>query len=297
MAKAGVGSSPAPTTAGKAARICTGDNFYKFGVSSPRDRQWETSFERIYDASLGSWFVVLGNHDWGGRIGGQLDRTCLSDRWVLPELWHDHWIERPGLPRVHLIFIDTVTWIGDEGWFWSRLGDSPTAKMQQRQRDWLETKLAEPADLKLVFGHHPIFSIGPHGGERKMSQLDELLHLQKVAAYVCGHDHCLSHITHRGMHYICSGAGSQMLGGYRGGIEPGCVLRAECSHRTGPQWHAFFASVRDPYYRLDGGFAHFEITTDRAEFSFFDGHARRRHRALIKRFLARPSSPELAFED
>lgn len=267
--------------------VSTGDNFYKFGVQSPHDTQWDTSFERIYDESLGRWYVVLGNHDWGGRIGAQLDRTCRSNRWTLPELWHDLWIRRPGLPAVHLIFIDTVTWIRDEGWFWSRLGDSPNISQQLRQRDWLERKLGEPADMKMVFGHHPILSIGPHGGERQMNELDELLRSSSVAAYVCGHDHCLYHITQGPMHYICSGAGSQMLPGYKGGPTPGCVLKAECADQHSPKWHAFFASVPDPYYSLDGGFAHFEVTGEGAGFSFYDGHGRRRYCALFAQFTPR----------
>ena len=58
---------------GAAFVVSVGDNFYPYGVKDVHDRQFETTFERMYSAKALQipWYLVLGNHDYAfnGRKG------------------------------------------------------------------------------------------------------------------------------------------------------------------------------------------------------------------------------------
>ncbi len=260
--------------------VSTGDNFYTFGVRSTTDRHWRTSFADIYDPKLGSWYITLGNHDYGGNVDAQIARNGHFDgRWQLPDRWHEKLFVTAGLPMLHLFFFDTVSWIGKESWWWGLHGDRPTFESQKRQLKEMSERIerSPPGSIKIAFGHHGIYSIGKHGGEMKMKELDDLLRHFGFSAYVSGHDHCMYHITHRGMHYVCSGAGSQILSQYTGGPEAQrCVVAPYCDPIDAtsprfPRWERFLARTpHNPETHIDGGFAVFELDRLGVNFEFFN---------------------------
>lgn len=274
--------------------VSTGDNFYVTGVGSASDPQWNSSFEGIYTHPRLQvpWHATLGNHDYIGFAEAQIDRYTKNPkgRWKMPYFWHSRLGADFGHPQVDLFFIDTVAWQGRESKWWGLLGSKPTPERQRDQIRWLDASLAaSTARFKLVFGHHGIYSIGPHGhgGEKQMSELDDLLRHHRVAAYVNGHDHCMYHITHNGMDYICSGAGSEMLPKYAGGKESGCVVAGYCEISADksalfPVWRAFLAKSKDEAVRLDGGFASFEVGPNSVEVKFHDSRPMKpRHEYMI----------------
>jgi tartrate-resistant acid phosphatase type 5 len=240
---------------GSAFIVSTGDNFYKLGVLSEFDPQWESSFERVYtETSLQvPWYPVLGNHDYGGDIEAQLRRTEHSRRWHMPTRWYPV-RKQVGDIAVDLFFLDTVAWLGRESFPYRWLGSPIRKGDQEVQREWLVQSLrGSSANVKLVFGHHPIFSVGPHGGGINMPDLDSVLRLGGVTAYIHGHDHCLYHIEHDGMHYVCSGGGSEELAKYTGDRRVhGCVLPTDCGPRR-PSWRQYLGRA---------GFAAFTISGD-----------------------------------
>jgi acid phosphatase len=249
--------------------VTTGDNFYTFGVSSDTDSQWRTSFEDIYreEALQVPWYPVLGNHDYAGDVWAQVKRTRTSPRWCMTDRWHDLRATDQGRPDVHLIFIDTIAWQGRESFPFASLGTSTDSGDQRAQLEWLTSTLRSDAAIKIVFGHHPIYSVGKHGGRPKMMDLDEMLRENGVIAYVSGHDHCLYHIKHKGMDYICSGGGSEELAYYTGDrLISGCVLRSQCD-RVGsegelyPVWKQFIAKA---------GFAALQVGPSGLDFFFID---------------------------
>jgi len=64
-----------------------------------------------------------------------------------------------------------------------------------------------------LIGHHPIYSVGPHGNEPDLiGQLLPILTKNHVQAYLCGHSHDLQHIQHNNIDFIVTGAGTENLG-------------------------------------------------------------------------------------
>ena len=253
--------------------VTTGDNFYQHGVGSVRDRKWDSSFQRIYTRVPQRWYGALGNHDYGGRVEAQIERSFHDPRWRMPNYWYDIRLGAYGRPDIHLFVVDTVAWRGKEKFPFDWRGSSVGRKKQEQQKSWLAARLAaSDAPIRIVFGHHPIYSVRTNGSYYGMPDLDALLFDHGVTAFVNGHDHNMYHISApdwRGkspgkMHYICSGAGSQMRPVYPACVPHGLVSQSGCVTReqlgpNEPYWHAFFTQSEQPKLNLQGGFALFEV--------------------------------------
>ena len=264
--------------------VSTGDNFYQHGVGSINDRKWDTSFQRIYTQVPQRWYAVLGNHDYAGSVEAQISKTFHDPRWRMPDRWFDVRLDAFGRPDVHLFFLDTVAWRGEEKFPYNWRGSSVSERDHVKQRDWLAQRLRQSsAPVKIAFGHHPIYSIRSAGSYYGMADLDALLFDHGATAYVNGHDHCMYHISApdwRGrapgrMHYICSGAGSQMRV-----VRPTCIPHGLASTTTcvtkeqlgprAPFWHAFFTDSDSKALDLQGGFAVFSVDNDQLAIRFIE---------------------------
>ncbi len=79
------------------------------------------------------------------------------------------------------------------------------------QLDWLAKSLAESkTPWKIVFGHHPVYSSGMHGGNKDLARdLPPLFAKYGVQLYLCGHDHNYERSQNlNGTTYIVHGAGA-----------------------------------------------------------------------------------------
>ena len=92
--------------------ISTGDNFYPTGVKSKQDKQWETSFEKIYTGEHIDlpWYVVLGNHDHLGRPCAQVKYSKSSEKWNMPSPYYT-FTRKAQSKTVRFIFIDTDPYV------------------------------------------------------------------------------------------------------------------------------------------------------------------------------------------
>ena len=253
--------------------ISTGDNFYHWGVWSDTDYRWNTCFENVYSPDLGNWYSVLGNHDYGGSVQAQIDRTKISPRWHMDDRWYDKLLTRDGWPSLQLLFFDTVALEGREGFPFMLYGAPMDGSMRTRQMNEMAGRLAKPADVRIGLGHHPIWSVGPHGWPKNFEILDTMMRDAGVKAWVNGHDHCLYHIKQDGMHYVCSGAGSEVLHSTKFG--PGhCVVADACSGNPhDPKWQSLFHNEPGSDKHIDGGFALFELGRDAGCFTFYNSDA------------------------
>jgi 3',5'-cyclic AMP phosphodiesterase CpdA len=69
------------------------------------------------------------------------------------------------------------------------------------------------APWKIVFGHHPLYSSGRHGGDPELvAKLSPLFEKHTVSLYLCGHDHCYERFAPiNGTTYIVNGGGGAPL--------------------------------------------------------------------------------------
>jgi acid phosphatase len=255
--------------------VSTGDNFYNWGVHSATDHRWNTCFEDVYHPDLKPWYAVLGNHDYGGSVQAQIDRGKIPGRWEMDARWYDRPLTKPGRRDLHLFFFDTVTWRGKEQFPHTLRGADVERANIPLQIEQMGAKLRGPGTaIKLAFGHHGVWSVGPHGGKRDLVELDAMLRKADVKAWVHGHDHCLFHLRQGAMHYVCSGAGSKVLAQHR---LAGACPAAGCAELGPVEELAYFEKRPGATNHIDGGFALFEAGATSGKFTFFDQQAQARY--------------------
>jgi tartrate-resistant acid phosphatase type 5 len=178
-----------------------GDNFYDSGVSGTRDSQFQSKFEMPYAILPFRFYVVLGNHDYGGNGTGfefwkaeaQVEYTQISSKWTMPAPYYK--FATPGDagpasgPVATFFGLDTnaIMYTGD--------GD---------QQAWLEGEMAAAAaGWKIGYGHHPYVSNGAHGNAGEYEGIPGIPIVSggnvkdffdasvcgKVDVYLSGHDH------------------------------------------------------------------------------------------------------------
>lgn len=165
-----------------------GDNIYDAGVSSVNDNQFLTKFEDPYSNLDFKFYVVLGNHDYGGNIQAEIDYTKLSKKWVMPE-------------RYFKLAGDDVDYFALD-----------TENLDASQLQWIEKELKNStAHWKIVYSHHPVFSGGLHGDSDLLkNKLLPLLTKYDVDFYLSGHDHDKQLIARSGLVFIVSGAAASV---------------------------------------------------------------------------------------
>jgi hypothetical protein len=152
-----------------------GDNFYPAGVASVDDPKWETHWRTMY-GTLGVVFhPSLGNHDYEdrgvrGNPRAQVDYSAKDPYWQMPALTYT-WT----LGAAEMFVLDTETW-------------------DDVQATWLRGALAgSKAAVKIVYGHHPIYSNGPHGNDKDVlalrGRLGPILAEGGATLFMAGHDH------------------------------------------------------------------------------------------------------------
>lgn len=193
--------------------ISVGDNFYENGVMSTTDVHWQTSFENVYrDGALQiPWHVALGNHDYHGDCEAQIAYSKVSSRWNMPARYFVLSKKIDSATTVDFFFLDTTPMVkvnhNDKKATANAFKQDPA-----KQIAWFKDALAtSKAQWKIVIGHHPIYSGGEHGDTPELIEtILPLLHERKVQVYFNGHDHDLQHLVAGDVHFIDSGAGSQV---------------------------------------------------------------------------------------
>lgn len=178
--------------------ITLGDNFYRKGVTSTNDRQWQSKFVVMYDLPHLNvpFYPTLGNHDHADdRARYQVEYSKKSSKWKMPNNYYTFTRTIDAHSSIQFFALDTD--VIDDG---------------SQQIQWLESELqASTATWKIVYGHHPVYSYGMHGNEERMMDLVRpLLEKYLVDAYICGHDHDRQLIGPvKGVHYIVAGTGAK----------------------------------------------------------------------------------------
>lgn len=191
-----------------------GDNIYDDGVDGVDDVQFRTKFEDPYKDINLPFYMVLGNHDYGGNGRGyeieksfyQVQYTEHSTRWVMPA----HYYQFKG-GNVTFFALDT---------------NAQVFNLANQQRSDVSKWIASANSAwKIAFGHHPYRSNGPHGNAgsydgvpedvpfysgKGVKEFAESVWCGKVDVYLSGHDHSRQWLNSRcdGTHLAVSGAGA-----------------------------------------------------------------------------------------
>lgn len=239
--------------------LSTGDNFYGYGVSSVADPHWKGSFEDPYAApSLQvPWWVALGNHDYRGSVEAQIAYGRRNPRWRMPARTFTFSETVGGGRSAQFFVLDTSPYLR----MYRRLFSLTKVESQDPapQTAWLDRELAaSTADWKIVVGHHPIRSCGPHGDSPELVRdVLPLLVRHGAAVYLNGHDHSLQHLREGGVAFLTSGGGSEVT-------------------RVSPDGRTVWAEAT-------GGFLAFTVTPDALRVRAVDAAGRLRHEATLAR--------------
>lgn len=198
-----------------------GDNIYESGVTSVDDPQFAEKFEKPFEPVRLPFYMVLGNHDNTGYVGGdgagnargefQVDYTYfdgrLSDRWIMPDRYfqHDAGETENGAPLVSLFAFDSNPIAGG---FADADLDYAYHTYGINQLNWAVSAIGgSQAAFKIGLAHHPYLSNGSHGnagnydgvpseilpvlaGDRWRAFMEEAV-CDKTDFFFAGHDHDL----------------------------------------------------------------------------------------------------------
>jgi len=221
--------------------LTLGDNFYPDGVTAIHDPQWKVKFEDMYDLPFLNvpFYASLGNHDHHGNVASQVAYGATNEKWVMPDYFYTFTKSIAGQTQIQFFALDTDVIVRG-------------GQHERQQLEWLRCELeASQATWKIVYGHHPVFSYGSHGSEKRMiDRVQPLLKRFGVDLYVSGHDHDRQFLGPvGGVHYVVSGTGSK-------------------SRKVGRGEMTRFAGS-------DLGFAWFRVSSDEIRMEFIDQNGNR----------------------
>jgi len=225
--------------------LLLGDNFYPDGVSGVDDPLFRERYEKQYGPLGRPVLAVLGNHDVHNNPAPQVLYSLRSDTWRMPAYAYRF---RAG--PVRFFAVNTNCSLLQ----WHRLADR------------LERESSSAA-WTVTFGHHPIFSTGPHGDADAITRWYFGRYIAPhVDAYFAGHTHMLEHLRRpdsRTAHLI-SGAG--------GG-----------SNVVGPDYEPRPSAAETPFLYGEPGFAWVEADAETFTVRFFDDQPQELYRHTVRR--------------
>ncbi|MCL4849596.1 MAG: metallophosphoesterase [Acidobacteria bacterium] len=208
--------------------LTVGDNFYPRGVATPEAlrRRW-----RPYEQLGLRFYATLGNHDYAkGRARTQVRYTTSplnrGQRWQMPCRYYSF-----EAGPVAFAALDTDE--GTLGW-WRRLRRAIALRFDSlpwsdTQARWLDTALGAAGRFpwRVVYGHHPVKSVGRHGDTSRLASgpnsLARLLD-RHDAIYLAGHDHSLQVLAGPRAAYFVSGGGGRSPTSAECRRDPSCVF-------------------------------------------------------------------------
>lgn len=232
--------------------LIVGDLIYPSGIESVWDPLLGSRFEDAYrHFGTFDFFLVPGNHDYLGSITAQLEYSYFSDRWRMPARHY----ALPDLPSwLNIYGLDTSGLVNDE--------DLPkSSDTSEEQLEDLRAKFCGKDGWRLLFGHHPPFSSGKHGGVEAMGiRLGHLAAECPFDLYMAGHDHHQEHIQTELFDVLIQGAGGAEVKDVTQHPEP----------QVGRLGDDLAATYQQMFARTAHGFAVVDATPEVLDVRFYD---------------------------
>jgi hypothetical protein len=169
------------------------------------DLGYHDQFYHPYQDYPAPVFAIPGNHDGETREPAEtlkpfIKHFCSAESVRAPEAGHS---DRPTMIQPNCYWRLETPVVTIIGLYSNVSGELDDGDGQARtQRDWLVEELisAAPDKCLLVAVHHPIYSLGKHGGTKAIEHALE--HAMKASgrmpdAVLTGHDHCYQRFTRR----------------------------------------------------------------------------------------------------
>jgi hypothetical protein len=185
--------------------LMAGDNIYPYGEMQYIESAFEKPYAPLLDQGV-KFHAVLGNHDIINSNNGQDQinyplfnmpaRYYSFAKSFAKSLPPANDLDRNS-ELVEFFALDTNS---NADW--------------RSQLSWLDRQLVNSKALwKIVFGHHPLYSSGRHGGNQQLAAvLAPLFAKHRVGLYLCGHDHGYERfLPINGTTYIVNGGGGAPL--------------------------------------------------------------------------------------
>jgi Calcineurin-like phosphoesterase/Iron/zinc purple acid phosphatase-like protein C len=191
--------------------LLAGDNIYNNGEFEKIKAYFATPYEALLKSGV-KFYATLGNHDARADV-------CGNER-------GEHCAATSNQP----IRNEQVTYppfnMGGQRYYTFKQGDlqffatetnslgNPNSPTRDAQLQWLDRELGQSkAKVKVVFGHHPLYSVGRYGNNATLiKDVQPLLEKHKVNLWIDGHDHNYQRSKPiNGVTYVVAGGGGAGL--------------------------------------------------------------------------------------
>jgi predicted MPP superfamily phosphohydrolase len=191
--------------------LLAGDNIYNNGEFSKIRSNFSLPYYDLLKKGV-KFYACLGNHDARADIcGTEQGEKCAatSTQPITNEQVNYSDFNMQG-QRYYTFVKDNIQFFATE----TNALNNPNSPTRAAQLQWLDRELGKSkAKIKVVFGHHPIYSVGHYGSnETLMRDVSPILEKHKVSLWIDGHDHNYQRSNPiKGVTYVVSGGGGAGL--------------------------------------------------------------------------------------
>ncbi len=191
--------------------LLAGDNIYNGGEFTKIKDNFAIPYQDLLKSGV-KFYACLGNHDARADVCGneQGERCAATSAAKISNEQLNYTPFNMGGQRYYTFTKGGVQFFATE----TNSLSNPASPGRAAQLKWLDRELGKSkAKLKIVFGHHQIYSVGRYGkNEVLIRDLEPLLVKHKVPLYVDGHDHNYQRSNPiKGVTYLVSGGGGAGL--------------------------------------------------------------------------------------
>jgi 3',5'-cyclic AMP phosphodiesterase CpdA len=191
--------------------LLAGDNIYTNGEFQKIKNNFALPYQDLLKGGV-KFYATLGNHDARADVcGHERGEHCAA---TSTQPIQNEQVNYPsfnmGGQRYYTFQQGDVQFFATE----TNSLSNPHSPTRNTQLQWLDRELGKStAPVKIVFGHHPLYSVGRYGNNATLIQdVEPLLVKHKVSLWIDGHDHNYQRTNPiKGVTYLVAGGGGAGL--------------------------------------------------------------------------------------
>jgi Calcineurin-like phosphoesterase len=191
--------------------LLAGDNIYTNGEFEKIKPYFATPYQDLLKSGV-KFYATLGNHDARadvcGNVRGEQCAATSTQPILNDQVTYPHF--NMGGQRYYTFKQGNTQFFATE----TNALNNPNSPTRNAQLQWLDRELGKSkAKVKVVFGHHPLYSVGRYGNNATLIRdVQPLLVKHKVKLWIDGHDHNYQRSNPiQGVTYIVAGGGGAGL--------------------------------------------------------------------------------------